>query len=101
MKAYVSLAVLIKVYSPKLFKYMYIKLAKIQIYFCSPPRLGSPTLKPAAFEDVYLHPVASKASGGRILNTNQLHNIEQLLNANKQIFLKNITLFKNCRLAIE
>ena len=101
MKAYVSLAVLIKVYSPKLFKYMYIKLAKIQIYFCSPPSLGSPTLKPAAFEDVYLHPVASKASGGRILNTNHLHNIEQLLNANQQIFLKNITLFKNFRLATE
>ena len=78
---------------------MYVKLLKIQIYFCSPPRLGSLTLKPAAFEDVYLHPVASKASGGRILNTNQLHNIEQLLDTNQQNFLKNITPFKNFRLA--
>ena len=34
--------------------------------------LGSVTLKPAAFEYVYLPPVASEASEGRILNTNQL-----------------------------
>ena len=56
--------------SPKLLKYMYLKLAQIQINFCSPPRQGSLTLKSAAFEDVYLRPVASKASGGRILKTN-------------------------------
>ena len=68
-------------------------MAKIQIYFCSSPRLGSQTIKPPAFEDVYLHPVASKASGGRILNNNQLHNIEQLLNNNQQFFPKKITPF--------
>ena len=40
-------------------------------------------LKPAAFEDVYLPPVESEAIGGRILNINKLHNIEQLVNTNQ------------------
>ena len=65
-------------------KNMYLKLEEIQNYFCIPSKLGSLTLKPAAFEDAYLHLVASKASGERILNTVQLHNIKQLLNAYKQ-----------------
>ena len=56
--------------SPKLLKFMYLKMAKIQNYFSCPSRLGSLTPKPAAFEDAYLPPVASKVSGGRILNTN-------------------------------
>ena len=77
------------------------KISKYSDLFCSSPRQGSLTLKPAAFEDCYLHPVASKASGDRILNTNQLHNIEQLLNNNQQTFLKNITPFKNFWLAAE
>ena len=48
-------------------------------------------LKPAALEDVHLHPVASEASGVRILNTNQLHNIKQLLKTNQKLILMNIT----------
>ena len=67
-------------------KYMYLKAAKIHNYFCSPSRLGSIALEPAAFADAYFPPVASKASGGNILNTNQLHNIEQLLITNQQLF---------------
>jgi len=43
--------------------------------------------KTAAFEDVYISPVSSEASVGRILNTNQLHNIERLMNLNRQLFL--------------
>ena len=67
-----------------------------------PSRLGSITLKPAAFEDVYLPPVAIKASGGRILNTNQLHNKEQVVNTNQQLFfLNDIAPFKIFRFATE
>ena len=44
-------------------------------------------LKPVAFEDVYISPISSEASGGRIINTNQLHNIGQLMNTNQQLFL--------------
>ena len=51
-----------------------------------PSRLGSLTLKQVCFEDVYLPPVASEASGGCILNTKQLHYLEQLLNTNQQFF---------------
>ena len=71
---------------PKLLKYMFLNLVKIQNYFCLLSKLGSQTLKPVAFEDAYLHPVASRASEGRILNTKQLHNIEQLLITNQQFF---------------
>ena len=49
--------------------------------------LGSSNLNTAAFEDVYISPVSSEASGGCILNANQLHNIEQLMNINQQLFL--------------
>ena len=72
---------------------MYLKLAKIQNYFCFSSRLGSLTIKLAAFEDFYLHPVASKASVGRILNAIQFHNIEQLFNTNPQLKKKKKTLF--------
>ena len=37
-----------------------------------PSSLGSLTLKPAAVRDLYLIPVVSEASRGRILNTNQI-----------------------------
>ena len=67
---------------------MFLRLAKVQNYFCSPSRLGSLTLKPAAFEDGYLSPVSSEASEGRIPNTNQLHNIEQNRNTNQKLFFK-------------
>ena len=49
--------------------------------------MGSLNLKTAVFEGVYLSPVSSEASGGRILNTYQLHNYEQLMNINQQLFL--------------
>ena len=49
--------------------------------------MGSLTLKPAAFKDLYLPPVASEASGVLIHNTNQLHNTnKKLLNTNQQLF---------------
>ena len=73
--------------SPNLFKYTFLVSAKVQNYFCSSSRLGSLTLKPSAFEVVYLFPVASEASGGRIPNSNQLHNIAPFLNTNQQLFL--------------
>ena len=85
--------------SPKLLRSMYLKLAKIENYFFSTSRLGSLTLRPAACKDAYLHPIASKASGGRILNTNQFHNIEQILNTNQP--LKKITPYINFRWATE
>ena len=65
---------------------MYLKLAKIENKFGSQSRLGSVTQKPVAFEDAYLPPVANKPSGVRILNINQLHNNEQLVNSNQQLF---------------
>ena len=85
----VSLAILpVENYdSLKSLKWMFLRLTKIQIYFCSLSRLGSLTLKPATFEDIYHRSVASEASGGRMLNTNQLRNIEQLLNTNQQLIL--------------
>ena len=75
-------------------KGLFSKVVQIYVYkigensdlFLFPTKARFPTLKPAAFEDVYLHPVASKASGGRILNTNQLHNKEQVVNTNQQTF---------------
>ena len=80
------------------------KVVEIQVFkidensefFLFPLRLGSLTLKLGTYEYSYLHPVASKASGGRILNTNQLNIIEQLFNTNQQIFLKKKTPFIYC-----
>ena len=45
-----------------------------------------PNPKTSAFEDVYFPPVATKASRGRTLNTNKLHNIEKLLKNNQHLF---------------
>ena len=64
---------------------MYLKWAEIQKFSSSQSRQGSITLKPAAIEDAYLHPVASKASEGHILNTYQLQSIEQPLDAAKNL----------------
>ena len=44
-------------------------------------------LRPAAFEDIYLLHVAREVSIGHFLKTNQLPDIEQLLNTNQQRFL--------------
>ena len=49
-----------------------------------PSGLGSLTLKPAAFKDLYLPPVVSEASTGGILNTNHLHILKQLLNIDQE-----------------
>ena len=62
--------------SLKLLSALFLRWAKTQNYFSSPSRLGSLTLKLTVFKDVYLHPVASEANGWRMLNTNQLHDIE-------------------------
>ena len=69
--------------------------------FLFPKRLSSVTLKPAAFEDVYIPSVTNKASGGHILNTDQLPNFEQYLNTNKQLFFKKLAAFINFRWATE
>ena len=69
--------------SPKLLNYMWLKWTIFQNYSCTPPTLGSLTLKPAAFPDVYLPSVASER---RILNTNDLQNFEHLLNTNQKFF---------------
>ena len=58
--------------------------AKFQNFSCTLSTLGFLTLKPAAFEDVYLPPVASEASEGRMLNSNQLQNVKQLLNTKQK-----------------
>ena len=44
------------------------------------PSLCSQSLKPAALEHIYLTPVASEVSRGRMLNTKQLINTNELLN---------------------
>ena len=51
--------------------------------------LGSVNLRPTTFEGVYIIPVSSEASWGCILNTNQLHNIEQRMNINHNFFFCN------------
>ena len=64
---------------------MYLTFAKIQNQFCSSSGLGSLTAKPAAFEDAFPHPVASK---DHIFNFNQLHKYEKLLITNQQRFFE-------------
>ena len=76
-----------------LLKYIYSKLTEILNYFCSPSSPGTLTLKPASFEVVYLDPVAINVSGERILITNQLLNIEQLLNTNAHFFKENNSIY--------
>ena len=51
-------------------KYMYSGQVKISS-ICFPSRIGLVTLNPETFEDVYVPPATSEASGGSILNTNQ------------------------------
>ena len=67
-------------------KYMYLWWAKVQKFSSTASKLGSLTLKPSALKDVYFLPVASESIEGRILCTNQLQNIDQLINTN-QYFL--------------
>ena len=52
-----------------------------------PLRLGFVTLQPVAFDNIYLPPVAKEASRERILNTNELYNIKQLLNTYQKLCL--------------
>ena len=54
--------------------------------------LGSKSLKPVAFEEIYFPPVANEESVGRILNTYQLLDTNHFLNTSKlyntkQLFL--------------
>ena len=50
-----------------------------------PSSLGSQSLKQAAFEDVYLSPEVSEASGGRILNAHRIVNNKQVLKSKKKL----------------
>ena len=70
----------------KRLNYIYSKWSKTQNYFSSSSRLGSLTLNPTTFKNLYLSTVASEASGGRILSVNQLHNFKKSPFINQQYF---------------
>ena len=80
---------------PKLLKCMFLGFTETQNCFCSLSRVSSITLKPSTFEDVYLNPGGTEASGSRILSNNQLHNIQQLINTHQHLFLKENKQFYN------
>ena len=64
------------------------KMSESSKLFQFPLRLIALPLKLAAIEDIYLPPVVNEANKGRILNTNQLHNVEQRLNTNHFFYRK-------------